>query len=93
MTYGQVAKLVGSPGAARAVGMCMKQNTDPSTIPCHRLVSADGKLTGYAFGDGVSSKKELLENEGVIFIGDKVDLQISLWRGEESENIQQKALF
>lgn len=79
MTYGQLAQLVGNPRAARAVGMCMRTNTDPKIVPCHRVVASNGKLTGYAFGAGVMTKKELLEKEGVIFVNDKVDLVSSLW--------------
>jgi O-6-methylguanine DNA methyltransferase len=79
LTYGQLAKMVGSPGAARAVGMCMKQNPDASIIPCHRVVASNGKLTGYAFGNGISTKKELLQKEGVQFINDTVDLSASQW--------------
>ncbi len=75
-TYGQVAKLAGRPGAARAVGMCMKCNPDGKITPCHRVVGADGSLVGYAFG-GIQRKKEILEKEGVIFKGKKVDLKIS----------------
>jgi O-6-methylguanine DNA methyltransferase len=80
MTYGQLAKLAGSPGAARAVGMCMRENKNPAVIPCHRVVASDGKLTGYAFGDGIATKKKKLEEEGVFFVGDKVDLKKSLWQ-------------
>lgn len=79
LTYGQLAALAGSPGAARAAGMCMKQNPDATTIPCHRVVASDGKLTGFAFGDGVSTKKQLLQREGVAFIGDRVNLLLSQW--------------
>src|SRR5260221_4553836 len=78
-TYGQLAKMAGSPRAARAVGMTMKQNPDPSTIPCHRVVASNGKLTGYAFG-GVNKKKELLLKEGVIFNQDLVNLILSRWQ-------------
>ena len=46
-TYGQLADLAGSPGAARAVGMCMKTNPDAPQTPCHRVVAADGKPVGY----------------------------------------------
>jgi methylated-DNA-protein-cysteine methyltransferase-like protein len=77
-TYGQLAKMAGAPGAARAVGMCMSSNKTPEIIPCHRVVASNGKLTGYAFG-GVNKKKEILEKEGVLFIGDKVDLRTSQW--------------
>ena len=78
-TYGQIAQLAGSPRAARAVGMCMKENPDMKVIPCHRVVASDGKLTGYAMG-GVSVKKKKLQTEGVIFKNERVDLKISQWR-------------
>lgn len=77
-TYGQLAKLAGSPKASQAVGMCMSQNTDPKDVPCHRVVASTGKLTGYAFG-GVSQKKKILQNEGVFFNVDLVDLKKSQW--------------
>lgn len=78
-TYAQIAALAGNPGAARAVGMCMSENTDPQTIPCHRVIASDGKLTGYAFG-GISAKKEKLLQEGVAFHKDRVDLTKSQWQ-------------
>lgn len=77
-TYGQLAALAGSPLAARAVGMCMKQNPDAKTAPCHRVVSSHGKLTGYAFG-GIVKKKKLLEEEGVHFTNNAVNLSLSQW--------------
>jgi O-6-methylguanine DNA methyltransferase len=83
-TYGQIAELVGSPGAARAVGMCMKENPDAEIIPCHRVVASNGKLTGYAFG-GVNKKKEILLEEGVTFIEDRVDLTLSQWEPTRSK--------
>ena len=79
-TYGQVAKLAGAPGAARAVGMCMHTNRDTKKVPCHRVVGSTGKLTGYAYGDGLTTKKKLLAKEGVAFKGDAVDLAQSAWR-------------
>ena len=78
-TYGQLAKLAGSPRAARAVGMCMRNNTDINLVPCHRVVAADGALTGYAFG-GVHEKRKLLVAEGVSFNKEKVDLKVSQWK-------------
>ena len=77
-TYGQLAKMAGSPGASRAVGMIMSKNSRPENFPCHRVVASNGKLTGYAFG-GVEIKKQLLEREGVQFIGNRVDLSLSKW--------------
>ncbi len=78
-TYSQIANLIGHPGAARAVGLCMKENPDNEIIPCHRVVAANGKLAGYAFG-GVRKKKKILIEEGVTFIQDRVDLTISQWK-------------
>ncbi len=63
MTYGEVAKLTGSPQAARAVGVIMKQNKDKK-IPCHRVVSATG-VGGYNGLRG-KSKKDILAKEGVL---------------------------
>ena len=79
-TYGQVAQLAGSPGAARAVGMAMMHNPDTTVVPCHRVVGSDGTMHGYAFGDGVSTKEQMLKLEGVKIAGGKVDLAVSGWR-------------
>ena len=63
MTYGEVAKQAGSPGAARAVGTIMKHNDDPS-VPCHRVVRATGDIGGY---NGLRGEKAaLLRAEGAI---------------------------
>ncbi|MDO8497342.1 MAG: MGMT family protein [bacterium] len=78
-TYGQLAKLAGSPKAARAVGMCMKKNPDAPRTPCHRVVASDGSLTGYSAGEGVTTKKKMLLDEGVQFKGAKVYLSRSQW--------------
>jgi O-6-methylguanine DNA methyltransferase len=79
-TYGQIAALAGKPGAARAVGTLMRLNPSRAKVPCHRVVASDGALTGYAFGNGVATKKNLLKKEGVLFKGEKVDLAISQWQ-------------
>lgn len=78
LTYAQVAKLAGNVKAARAVGSALKNNKDSKSIPCHRVVGAGGKLTGYAFG-GINKKRKLLENEGVVFkpSTDLVELKVS----------------
>ena len=80
-TYGQLAKMAGSPRAARAVGMCMKHNPDMKVVPCHRVVASDGTLTGYAFGSGIPTKKKMLLKEGVAFKGERVNLSRSQWKG------------
>ncbi len=77
-TYGQIARIAGSPRAARAVGQLMARNSDPRAVPCHRVVGAHGALTGYAF-HGISAKRRKLIDEGVSFRGMKVNLKNSLW--------------
>ncbi|MCY4577318.1 MAG: MGMT family protein [Candidatus Kaiserbacteria bacterium] len=70
MSYGEVARRAGSPGASRAVGRIMASNVDP-LIPCHRVVRSDGGLGGYNRG-GISQKKKLLQSEGVLMHGGRL---------------------
>lgn len=60
-TYGEVARALGDPGAARAVGVACNRNPVPVIVPCHRIVGAGGKLVG--FGGGLPRKVHLLELE------------------------------
>ena len=60
-SYSDLAKQIGKPQAARAVGAANGQNPIALIIPCHRVIGADGSLTGYAFG--VERKKKLLNFE------------------------------
>ncbi len=83
-TYGQVAELAGRPGAARAVGTVMSHNKNTKATPCHRVVGSTGALAGYAYGNGLSTKKKLLMKEGVQFKGEKVDLKVSQWHPKHS---------
>ncbi len=69
-TYGDIAKILGQPGASRAVGKILNKNPEPVSVPCHRVVMSDGTLGGYAFGKMM--KKELLISEGMRFDGDNV---------------------
>lgn len=62
-TYGELAAAIGNPRAARAVGMANHRNPLPILIPCHRVIGADGSLTGYA--GGVETKRKLLALEGI----------------------------
>ena len=64
LTYAEVARRAGSPGAARAVGSIMSKNYDPR-VPCHRVVRSDGALGDYNRG-GRDAKKALLEKEGAL---------------------------
>lgn len=68
LSYGQLAQVVGAPGAARAVGSVMRKNRIPLVVPCHRVVSSCG-LGGYSAAEGLSVKRRLLEREGVALRG------------------------
>ena len=63
-TYGHLASLVGRPKAARAIGTVMNRNPIPIILPCHRIVGANGALTGYA--GGLEVKRHLLQLEGAM---------------------------
>jgi methylated-DNA-[protein]-cysteine S-methyltransferase len=61
VSYGQVARTIGRPDAARAVGLANGRNPIAVIVPCHRVIGADGSLTGY--GGGLERKRLLLELE------------------------------
>ena len=63
-TYGSIARAVGRPDASRAVGAAIGRNPIGIIVPCHRVVGADGSLTGYA--GGLARKQALLAREGAI---------------------------
>jgi methylated-DNA-[protein]-cysteine S-methyltransferase len=63
-TYGGLARRIGKPRAARAVGGALNRNPVPIVVPCHRIVGASGSLTGYA--GGLERKQALLGLEGAI---------------------------
>jgi methylated-DNA-[protein]-cysteine S-methyltransferase len=63
ISYGELAIIIGRPAAARAVGMANGANPIPVVVPCHRVIGADGSLTG--FGGGINRKKWLLAHEDV----------------------------
>lgn len=64
-SYSWIAKKIGHPKAARAVGSALKKNPFPLIIPCHRVVQTSGKLGGYSCG-GVKNKAMLLRTEQYI---------------------------
>ena len=70
-SYGEVARMIGKPGAARAVGGAVGRSPIGLVIPCHRVIAGDGSLGGYGGGwwggreAGLELKRELLAREGV----------------------------
>ena len=60
-TYQDIAKIIGNPKAARAVGMALSKNPLPGIIPCHRVIRKDGTIGG--FSQGVNRKRSMLEEE------------------------------
>ena len=67
-TYGALAARAGRPRAARAVGTVMNRNPIPIVLPCHRVVGANGSLTGY--GGGLDRKQALLKLEGATIVSE-----------------------
>jgi methylated-DNA-[protein]-cysteine S-methyltransferase len=63
MTYGEVARRMGDPGAARAVGAALGQNPFAIVVPCHRVLAANGKTGGFSASGGVVTKLRLLTIE------------------------------
>ncbi|RZJ03719.1 MAG: methylated-DNA--[protein]-cysteine S-methyltransferase [Brevundimonas sp.] len=66
ISYGEMAKRAGEPGAAQAAGVALNRNPIPLILACHRVVGADGSLTG--FGGGLERKGWLLRHEGALLI-------------------------
>jgi len=66
ISYGEMAKRAGEPGAAQAAGVALNRNPMPLVLPCHRVVGADGAMVG--FGGGLERKTWLLRHEGALLI-------------------------
>lgn len=84
VTYGQVAALLGSPAASRAVGYALRALPGNSDVPWWRVVNARGGVSLRGRGDGADLQRTLLESEGVAFDGDVLDLRrYRWWPGDE----------
>lgn len=66
ISYGEMARRAGEPGAAQAAGVALNRNPIPLVLPCHRVVGADGAMVG--FGGGLERKTWLLRHEGALLI-------------------------
>lgn len=72
VTYGDIARMIGRPDAARDVGTALAGNPFPIVVPCHRVVGANGKLTGFSAPGGLATKRRMLELEGAPGYGQQV---------------------
>lgn len=71
-TYGDVARAIGRPDGARDVGAALARNPFPIVVPCHRVLGANGKLTGFSAPGGLETKRRMLELEGAPGFGQQV---------------------
>ena len=62
-TYGDIARAIGEPGAARAVGAALGANPFPIVVPCHRVLASTGALHGFSAPGGIATKRRMLEIE------------------------------
>lgn len=76
MTYGQVARLAGSPRAARQVGWLLRSMSNKYKMPWHRIINSKGIIT---VSDGADMQKILLESEGIVVLGKSISLKTYLW--------------
>jgi methylated-DNA-protein-cysteine methyltransferase-like protein len=79
VTYGQLARLLGAPRAARRVGQAMRRC--PASLPWHRVVNAAGGISARTPADGMLTQRLLLQAEAVRFVRGRVDLDRHRWRG------------
>ena len=79
-TYGQVAEPAGLPRRARLVGTALKNLTEDSGVPWHRVVNARGEISERPRPDAVTEQRILLEDEGVVFQANgRIDLEVFGW--------------
>jgi len=71
-TYGEIARAIDRPDAARDVGVALARNPFPIIVPCHRVLGANGKLTGFSAPGGLETKRRMLELEGAPGFGQQV---------------------
>ena len=64
LTYGDVARRLGDPGAAQAVGQALGRNPFAIIVPCHRVVAAGGRIGGFSANGGAATKRRILAIEG-----------------------------
>ena len=81
LTYGEVARLSGMPRAARRVSQAMRRAPRGVDLPWHRVINAQGKISFPEDSGAWKKQKDLLEDEGVVFLNGKIDLDHFEYRG------------
>lgn len=79
-TYGEIAKAIGLKSSARMVGWALNSTIGDDSLQCHRVINRNGELTGKRHFSTPTLMREMLENEGIEFIGDAVNLNKHLWK-------------
>ena len=82
-TYGQIARLAELPRQARAVGSILSQLPHDSGLPWHRVINQKGEISFPPESSKYLEQKERLEQEGIVFHGNKISLKIYRWNGED----------
>ncbi|WP_440873757.1 MGMT family protein [Thalassotalea sp. PLHSN55] len=87
--YGQIADLAGLPGRARLVGRCLasvpKQGWQGKAVPWYRVINSQGKISLPAGSEGFIRQTQLLQDEQVVVIGNKVSLKVFQWQPDLHE--------
>ncbi|KXZ67640.1 Methylated-DNA--protein-cysteine methyltransferase [Acinetobacter venetianus] len=79
-TYGQIAKLAGIPKHARLVGYVLKHLDQESSIPWHRVINSQGKISVIRINEkGENIQKQLLADEGIYVLNNKINLKVFSW--------------
>jgi len=81
LTYGEVARLSGNPGWARRVSQALRRAPRKMKLPWHRVINSQGKISFPEDSSGWTRQKDLLEDEGVIFLNGKINLERFGYRG------------
>ena len=81
-TYGQIARLAGKPGSARAVGWILNACAETHHLPWQRVLNSQGKISLPKKSSAFLAQKRLLESEGVVIVKGSLDLDRYLWKKE-----------
>lgn len=86
-TYGQIAELAGLPRQARLVGYALHNTPDSLDIPWHRVINAGGRISFPKDSEPYRRQRDLLSEEGVAFIGGRIDLALYRWQAGDLDEL------